>query len=290
MPTVSATVRPLYANPWTLLKTTAMAFIEDGALSRGASIAFYTITSMAPVLVIVVAIAGIAFGEAAAQNAVAGQISGMMGQQAADMLQSAIKSAGSTRSGVWATIIGLVTLLVTASGVFGEMQSTLNHIWKTTPHGSTVMQLVRARLTSLTLVAALGVLLMISLIISAVLSGLTETINAYLPFATLVLSALNLLISYALMAALFAAIYKVLPDRKIEWPDVTIGALVTAALFEIGKTLIGLYLGRSAVASSYGAAGTLLVMLLWIYYSAQIFLLGAEFTKVYAGMRSTAST
>ena len=265
-----------------LVKETVQAFIADGALSRGASIAFYTVTSIAPVLVIVVAIAGLAFGDAAAQNAIAFQVSGLMGQSAADLLQSAIKSASGKSSGIIATIIGLVTLLVTASGVFGEMQTTLNAIWKAEPSGGTVSQLVRARTASLGLVVVLGFLLMVSLVVSAALAGLAGVVNGYLPFGDLVLSVLNLLLSFVMIALLFAAIYKVLPDRRLEWHDVAVGAVVTTLLFEIGKFLIGLYLGRSAVASSYGAAGSLVVVLLWIYYSAQIFLLGAEFTKVYA--------
>jgi membrane protein len=234
------------------------------------------------VLVIVVAIAGLAFGNAAAQDAIAAQVSGLMGQSAADLLQSAIRSASGKSSGIIATIIGIVTLLVTASGVFGEMQTTLNAIWKAQPKGGTVSQLVRARTASLGLVVVLGFLLMVSLVISAALAGLAGLINAYIPFGALLLSVLNLVLSFAMIAMLFAAIYKVLPDRRLEWHDVTVGAVVTAFLFEVGKFLIGLYLGRSAVASSYGAAGSLVVVLLWIYYSAQIFLLGAEFTKVYA--------
>jgi membrane protein len=166
--------------------------------------------------------------------------------------------------------------------VFGEMQSTLNAIWKADPKGGTVSRLLRARAASLGLVAALGFLLLVSLVISAGLSALSEYVNAHLPFGYLILQAVNFLISFALNSVLFAAIYKVLPDKNLEWQDVLVGAVVTAFLFSIGKFLIGLYIGSSAVASSYGAAGALIVALLWIYYSTQIFLLGAEFTKVYA--------
>lgn len=272
----------IVAKAWQLLKDTVMAFIEDGALSRGASIAFYTVTSIAPVLVIVVAIAGLAFGEDAARNAIAGQISGLMGRQTADVLQSAIASASNKSSGVIASIVGGVTLLVTASGVFGEMQSTLNVIWKAKPRGTTVSQLIRARTASLGLVAVLGFLLMVSLVISAGLTAMANIINATLPFGATILVVLNLLISYIMISLLFGAIYKILPDRRLQWRDVTVGALVTAALFTIGKFLIGLYIGSTALGSSYGAAGALIIVLSWIYYSAQIFLLGAEFTKVYA--------
>jgi membrane protein len=172
-------------------------------------------------------------------------------------------------------VIGAVTLLLTASGVFGEMQSSLNAIWKASPRGSTLSRLVRARAASLGLVASLGFLLLISLVISAALSALGDYVNAYLPLGRLTLIALNAVISFALIALLFGAIYKILPDKKLEWRDVMVGAIVTSLLFLIGKSLIGWYLGTSAVASTYGAAGALIVVLLWVYYSSQIFLLGS---------------
>ena len=205
-----------------------------------------------------------------------------MGEQSAELLQTTIKSASGKSSGIFASALGIVTLIVTASGVFGEMQSTLNAIWKAEPKGGTLSRLIRARASSLGLVAALGFLLLVSLVISAALSAMSEYVNAYLPFGHFILQAVNFLISFALISVLFAAIYKVLPDKDLEWRDVVVGAVVTAFLFNIGKFLIGLYIGSSEVASSYGAAGALIVALLWIYYSAQIFLLGAEFTKVYA--------
>jgi membrane protein len=244
--------------------------------------AFYSATSMAPVLVIVIAIAGLVFGHDAAQNGLAAPLTGLLGQQSAEMLETAIKSASNKTSGTWATIIGVVTLLITASGVFGEMQSSLNAMWKVRPEGSTVSRLVRARAASLGLVAALGFLLMVSLVISAGISALGHFIDAVLPFGKFILARLNFIISFGLISLLFAAIYKVLPDRPLEWPDVWVGAIVTSALFTIGKSLIGWYIGSSAVASSYGAAGALIIVLLWVYYSAQIFLLGAEFTYVYS--------
>ncbi len=276
------TSRSFSARVWQLLKDTVNAFIEDNALSRGASIAFYTVTSIGPVLVIVVAIAGLAFGEDAARNAISGQISGMMGKQSADVIQTAIASLSNRRAGILASLIGVITLLITASGVFGEIQATLNVIWKAQPKGTTVSQLIRARTLSLGLVAVLGFLLMVSLVISALLAALANVVNDYLPFGALILAVVNFVISYVFVAVLFGAIYKILPDRKLQWRDVVVGAVVTAALFTIGKSLIGLYIGRTALGSSYGAAGALLILLSWIYYSAQIFLLGAEFTKVYA--------
>jgi membrane protein len=267
---------------WKLAKGTVLAFIEDEALSRGAAIAFYTVTSIAPILLIVVAVAGLVFGREAAQGAITAQLGGLMGQQTADVLQSAVASAGEKSSGILATIIGIVTLIATASGVFGEMQSALNAIWKAKPEGTTVSRLIRARAASLGLVAALGFLLIVSLVVSAGLTAFGNYLDSILPFGKVILSALNAVVSVALISVLFAAIYKVLPDRHLEWGDVIVGALVTAILFTIGKSLIGWYIGSSAVASTYGAAGGLIVLLLWVYYSAQIFLLGAEFTKVYA--------
>ncbi len=275
----------MFGKAWELGKESVTLFINDGALSRGAAIAFYTVTSIGPVLLIVVAIAGLAFGQDAARGAIVSQLSGLMGhmgQESAELLQNVIRSASGKPSGIFASALGVITLLVTASGVFGEMQSTLNAIWKADPKGGTVSRLIRARAASLGLVAALGFLLLVSLVISAGLSALSEYVNAHLPFGHLILQAVNFLISFALNSVLFAAIYKVLPDTDLEWRDVLVGAVVTAFLFSIGKFLIGLYIGSSAVASSYGAAGALIVALLWIYYSTQIFLLGAEFTKVYA--------
>jgi membrane protein len=269
---------------WRLAKETVFAFVEDDALSRGAAIAFYTVTSIAPILLIVVAIAGLAFGRDAAQGALTAQIGSLMGQQTADVLQAAVASASGKSSGILATIIGLVTVLVTASGVFVEMQSALNVIWKAKPRGGTVSRLVRARAESLGLVAALGFLLLVSLVMSAALTAFGNYLNAILPFGKLIAEALNVIVSVVLISILFAAIYKVLPDRPVDWRDVILGAVVTAVLFSAGKSLIGWYIGSSAVASSYGAAGALIVLLLWVYYSAQIFLFGAEFTKVYANL------
>jgi membrane protein len=272
----------MFSEVWTLLKNTVLAFFEDGALSRGAAIAFYTVTSIAPVLLIVIAIAGLVFGRNAAQNAISAQLSGLMGQQTADVLQSAIASAAGKSSGIIATLVGVATLVATASGVFGEMQAALNAIWKAKLQESTVSRLIQARAISLGLVAALGFLLIVSLAVSAGLTAFGNYLNAIVPIGKLILPILNFAVSLVLLAVLFAAIYKVLPDRHLEWRDVIVGAIVTAVLFTIGKSLIGWYLGSSAVASSYGAAGGLIVLLLWVYYSIQIFLLGAEFTKSYA--------
>ena len=272
----------MFSAAWKMVKDTVLAFIDDEALSRRAAIAFYTVTSIAPVLLIVIAIAGLAFGRDAAQNAITEQLSGLMGQQTAEVLQAAVASAANKPSGVVATIVGIITLMVTASGVFGEMQTALNVIWKAKPKGTTVSRLIRARAASLGLVAALGFLLMVSLVVSTVLTAFGNYLDLILPFGQVILTVLNVVVSLVLISFLFAAIYKVLPDRNLEWGDVVVGAIVTGVMFTIGKSLISWYIGSSAVASSFGAAGALIVLLLWVYYSAQIFLLGAEFTKVYA--------
>jgi membrane protein len=265
-----------------LLRETILSFIEDEALSRGAAIAFYTVTSIAPVLLIVIAIAGLAFGEDAAENAIVAQLSDLMGPQTAEVLQSAVASAASKSSGTIATIIGVITLMVAASGVFAEMQSTLNAIWKAELKGLTLSRLIRARAASLGLVAALGLLLIVSLAVSAALTAFGNYLDSILPFGEFVFPAMHFIVSLLPISVLFTVIYKALPDRHLEWRDVVGGGVVTAVLFNIGKSLIGWYIGSSAVASSYGAAGASIVLILWIYYSTQLFLLGAEFTKAYA--------
>jgi membrane protein len=272
----------LLSESWILLKEAASGFINDNALSHGAAMAFYAVTSLAPILLIVVAIAGLAFGNDAAQLALSAQISGLMGPESADLFKTALAHASNTTSGTWATIIGLITLLITASGVFGEMQQTLNAIWKVEPKGSSISRLVRARAASLGLVAALGFMLLVSLVASTAITAFGDLLNATLPFGEAILAIINGIVSFVLIAVMFGAIYKVLPDRTLAWRDVAVGAIATAALFTIGKSLIGWYLGSSAIASSYGAAGGLLVTLLWVYYSSEIFLLGAEFTRAYS--------
>lgn len=270
------------SGPGKMVKDTILSFIEDEALSRGAAIAFYTLTSIAPVMLVVIAIAGLVFGREAAQNALTNQLSGLMGQQAAELLQTAVASVAEKSSSILATILGILMLIATTSGVFAEMQSALNKIWRTEAKGTTVSRMIRARAASFGLVAALGFLLTVSLVVSAGLTIFGNYLNLIFPFGKLIMTALNAGVSLLLISVLFAAIYKVLPDRNLEWRDVIVGALVTAVLFTLGKAGIAWYIGNSGIASSYGAAGALIVVLLWIYYSTQIFLLGAEFTKIFA--------
>lgn len=266
---------------WTLIRATVAGFIADGALSRGAAIAYYTTTSLAPLLLIVVALAGLVFGREAAQNAIVEQLTGLIGRDSAEVLQAIIRNADDFGAGVWATLIGVGTLLLTASGAFGELQSALNAIWKAEPQGN-LSALVRARLLSLGLVLTLGFLLIVSLVVSAALTSFGSYLRVMLPGAGTLMAVLDGTISLALLWALLAVIYKYLPDKPIAWRDVAIGALVTAILFTLGKQLIGLYIGHSSIASSYGVASALIVVLVWIYYTAQIFLLGAEFTRAFA--------
>lgn len=267
---------------WHLLRDTVKGFIDDDALSRGASIAYYTLFSLAPILLIVVALAGLAFGRDAARGALVDQLSGLMGGKSAEALQAMIESASDPKTGMTASLIGILAALITLTGAFGEVQSALNAIWKAKSRRSTLSRLMRARLASLGLVVTSGFLLTVSLVVSAALAALSNYLKAVFPAGEFALQVADIVISGTLLTGMFAAIYKVLPDTPIAWRDVAIGALVTTGLFEGGKYVIALYIGKSNVASSYGAAGALIILLLWIFYSAQIFLLGAEFTRAFA--------
>ena len=267
---------------WHLLRDTVEGFIDDDALSRGASIAYYTLFSLAPILLIVMALAGLAFGRDAARGALVDQLSGLMGGKSAEALQAMIESASDPKTGMTASLIGILAALITLTGAFGEVQSALNAIWKAKSRRSTLSRLMRARLASLGLVVTSGFLLTVSLVVSAALAALSNYLKAVFPAGEFALQVADIVISGTLLTGMFAAIYKVLPDTPIAWRDVAIGALVTTGLFEGGKYVIALYIGKSNVASSYGAAGALIILLLWIFYSAQIFLLGAEFTRAFA--------
>ena len=271
------------ANPLTVVRDTVYGFVEDEALTRGAAIAFYTTTSIGPLLFIVIAIAGLIYGQDAAKGAILSQLGDAMGQDSASLLQSTIQTAAQYTSRF--AILGVGILVVTVSGVMSEMQHALNVIWKAVPKKTTITGWLRSRVIGLSLVGAVGFLLIVLLVISTVLSVLSDYINTYLPYGYLILRTLAYLVSLGLTVLLFGAIYKILPDRDIAWHDVLIGSVVTALLLAVGKYLIGLYLAHSTTASAYGAAGSLIIVLLWIYYSAQIFLFGAEFTKAYAANR-----
>ena len=269
---------------WTLFKDTATNFVADEALSRGASIAYYTLFAVAPVLLIIITIAAQVFGREAAEHAIVGQLGDLMGKSTGEALGAIVKKVGSRESGTWATIVGIGALIVSATSVFGEVQSALNAIWKATgtSQRSTFSRLAQARAASLGLVATSGFLITVSLVTSAALQALGRFLSDTFPAAAVFLTVVDVTISIVLIAFRFAAIYKILPDKPIDWRDVAIGSGVTAVLFEGGKYLIALYIGSSDVAATYGAAGALIVLLLWIYYTAQIFLLGAEFTHAFA--------
>nr|WP_228035677.1 YihY/virulence factor BrkB family protein [Oculatella sp. LEGE 06141] len=268
-----------------MLKETVTEWSEDNASRLAAALAYYTVFSLAPLLIIVIAVAGFFFGEEAARGQIVGQIQGLVGQDGAEIIQTAIDNANQpgTGTGAIASLISIGVLLFGASGVFAELQDSLNAIWnvKAKPKNA-VGGFVRKRLLSFTMVLTIGFLLLVSLVVSAALTALTTLMNGLMPGFDFLWQLLNFVISFGVIALLFALIYKYLPDVKITWNDVLIGASMTALLFTIGKSLIGLYLGNSSFGSAYGAAGSLVVVLAWVYYSAQILFFGAEFTQVYA--------
>jgi len=269
-----------------LCRAAAAGWSADRAPSMGAAMAYYMVFSLAPMLILVIAIAGLVFGQAAAQGAIVEQLGDLMGVEGAAALQAMIASAGHKRAGVIATLIGTGTLLIAATAVFGELQAALNVIWKVQrPRRRMPAAVARERLLSLSLILALGFLLLVSLVLSAALSAFGHYLNGVFPGLPLMLRILHLALSFGMMSVLFAMIFKILPDAPVAWQDVWVGAMATALLFSVGKYLIGLYIGSSNVASTYGAAGALVIILVWIYYSAQILLFGAEFTKACADRR-----
>jgi len=268
---------------WTLIKDAFAGWWDDRALSMGAAIAYYTIFSLAPVLLVVIAVAGLAFGEEAARGGIVRELGGLIGERGAAALEGLIEGASQLGSGIVSTAIGLGSFLLLATGAFVELQDDLNQIWKVKPAArSTIVTFIRNRLLSLALAVAFGFLLMVSLAVDAALSALGAWLGSFFPGLPLLLHLANFALSLAVTTILFALIFKVLPDAEIAWRDVAAGALLTALLFAVGKLVIGLYIGRSGVASAYGAAGSVIVILLWVYYSAQIVLFGAEFTKAFA--------
>jgi len=267
---------------WSLAREAYARWVDDYAPSMGAALSYYTIFSIAPLLLLVIAVAGIVFGEAAASGALFGQLRGMLGDEGAAVAQRLVASAHEPRTTVVATVVGLVTMVLGATTVLAELQSALNRIWRAPPDPQGVLTMLRRRLLSLSLILAIGFLLLVSLVASAAMAALGHWGEPYFGGLRWLFEIVNVALSLAMVTVLFAMIYKILPRVRIGWKDVWVGAAVTAILFTVGKSLIGLYLGRSAVASGFGAAGSVVVLLAWVYYSAQIFLLGAEFTAVYA--------
>jgi len=267
---------------WHLIRQAIDAYMHDEALTRGAAISFYAVTAIAPILYIAVTIAGLAFGRAAARDTITSELGHMMSRESVGILQLAIRNARGTSTGIIGGIVGIVFLVVTASGVFGEMEDALNAIWRAPRKEAVLLRLLRGRAVSLLLVIGLGFFLLISMGFTAIITAAGHYLSLNTGFSRSGFALLNLIVSFLLMSGLFAAIYKIMPNKNLEWHDVIAGALVTALLFEAGQFLLGYYLGSSAIAAPYGAAGGLIVLLVWVYYSAQVFLLGAEFTKVYA--------
>ena len=266
-----------------VLVSAAQSWIGHRASSKGAALAFYTLFSMAPVLVLVTAIAGAFFGPSAAQGEIVEQLGGLVGEVGAQAIQMVLVNASNAKSGSIATIIATCLLLVGATSVFSELKDSLDEIWKVKKSPSSgVMGLVRTRLLSFGLILVLGFLMLVSLVVSAALAVLQHYFNGLWGNFLFILTPLAAAFAFLVITVMFAAIFKMLPQADLSWRDVAIGSLGTAALFTLGKYLIGVYLGNSGVTSSYGAAGSLVALLLWLYYSAQIFFFGAEFTREYA--------
>jgi membrane protein len=271
-------------NLWSLFKDAVDSWTEDYAPSMGAALAYYTLFSIAPLLLIVIGLAGLVFGDDAARGEIFGQLRGLMGDEGALAVERLLQSADKPEGGTIATAVGLIMLLLGASTVFGELQNALDRIWRAPARKKAAgwWNILRSRLLSFGMILGIAFLLMVSLVMSAVVAALGKLWGpAFKGWETLA-HLIDILISFGMVTVMFALIYKIIPRVRIRWHDVWIGAAVTAALFAVGKFLIGLYLGKSSVASAFGAAGSLVVMMVWVYYSAQIFLLGAEFTWVYA--------
>jgi membrane protein len=266
-----------------LIRQAGVAWLDDNAPRFGAALAFYTLFSLAPVLIVAVSIAGFAFGAKAAQGEIVRQFQGLMGTQGAAAIETIIQSTDRPALGMFSATLALLAILVGASGAFNELQDALNTIWKVDSSTRNFwMVTVRHRFFSLGLVIATGFLLLASLVVSASLSAAERFLGHLLPLSVLVLQSVNVVFSFCMIAILFALIFKFIPDTTIRWGDVRMGAAVTSLLFTVGKVAIGFYLGHSALTSAYGAAASLVVFLIWIYYSAQILLFGAELTHVYA--------
>ncbi len=270
-----------------LLRKTAAAWVADRAMSMSAALAYYAVFSLAPLLIVAISIAGSIFGGQAARGAIKEQLEGSIGPDAARAMQEMIEGASQSGDSKWMAVLGCGILLVSASGVFMELKGALNVIWDTeAPKGSGAFKFLKDRGLSLAIVLVIGFLLLVSLVLSAALAAATTWLERVLVFPPMVLLLLNFFLSLGVSTLLFAMIFKILPDTHVHWRDVWTGALLTSALFSIGKTGLALYLGRSGAATTYGAAGAMVLILLWVYYSANILLFGAEFTKVCAKSRT----
>lgn len=268
---------------WFLASTTANDWVDDKAPRLAAALAYYALLSLAPLIVLALAVAGFAFGDEAARGGLARELGGLVGNAGAEAVQGIVKNARAPAAGIVSGIAGVIVLLFGASGVFGELQAALNTIWEVSPRpGRGIKGVVRDRLFSFAMVMGVAFLLLVSLIVSAALSAAGRFMSGALPGGEALWQVVNFVFSLAVVTSLFAFLFKTVPDAKVAWRDVWIGALVTATLFTLGKFLIGLYLGTSTISSSYGAAGSLVLLVIWVYYSSSILLFGAEFTQVFA--------
>jgi membrane protein len=269
---------------WRVMNDTVVHWTEDQPFQLAAALSYYTLFSLAPLLIIVIAVAGFVFGREAAQNQIAETLQGLIGQDSARAIQGIVQNAAHReQSGIVSGLLGIAALIAGAGGVVGQLQTSLNMIWGVAPKpGQGVWGFVRQRFVSFAMVLGIGFLLVVSLAVSALLTGITQVMGTLFGGVALLAHLLDVLASFVVVTVLFAMIYKFLPDARIRWGDVWIGAALTSILFTIGKFLISFYLGSSSVTSAYGAAGSLVTVLLWVYYSALIFFLGAEFTQVYA--------
>ena len=268
---------------WVLLKETFAEWNTDKASRLAAALAYYAIFSLAPLLIIAIAIAGAVFGEEAAKGEIVEQLQGLVGREGAQFIQIAIENASKPNQGTIASIISVVVLLFGASGLFAQLQDALNTIWEVQPKpGRGLVGILRDRFLSFLMVLGVGFLLIVSLILSAALGAFVDYFGNFLPGISFLLQFANFIISFAITTVLFGLIYKVLPDVEITWSDVWIGAMITSLLFSFGRFLLGMYLGNSSFSSTYGAAGSVVILLAWVNYAAQILFFGAEFTQVYA--------
>ncbi|MET0502074.1 MAG: YihY/virulence factor BrkB family protein [Candidatus Binatia bacterium] len=269
---------------WVLTRDTFFQWIDDNPFQSAAALAYYTLFSIAPLLLIAIAVAGSVFGREASQDQIIGAIQDLVGVPSAGAIQAIIESAGQRPdSGFFASAIGMIFLLLGAGGVVGQLQDSLNAIWRVVPKtGRGIVGFLQDRLVSYSMVLSVGFLLLVSLVISAVLSAVSGIVGSFLPIDAATARILDLVVSFAFITLLFAVIYKFVPDVRIDWTDVWMGAATTSFLFSFGKFLIGFYLGHSTVTSIYGAAGSLVTLLLWVYYSSLMFFFGAELTQVYA--------
>lgn len=276
------------AQLFIMLRKSAAAWNNDDASSMGAALAFYTLFSIAPLLIMVIAVAGLIFGADEAQGHILGQLRDLTGAAGAQAVEDLLKSASSPAKNALAVVAGTIVLLLAATAVFAELYGNLNRIWRSpsAPRVSGIRHLIRTRILSFGMILGIEFLLVVSLVVSAALAAAGDWWGARFTVWPFMDQAVNLIVSLIIYTLAFAMIYKFMPRAHIDWHDVWIGAAVTSVLFEIGKILIGL-IGMNTITSAFGAAGSLVVLLIWVYYSAQVFLLGAEFTRVYAYRRGS---